>query len=72
MSILKSIVSVFILLVFSIVIGVSAQAQSQPNRSNTREVGNMLQQLERSSGRFRNSLNLALVQASIDQTRPQK
>src|SRR6185369_15028168 len=31
----------------------------------------MLQRLERSSSRFRNSLNLALVQGSIDQTRPQ-
>src|SRR6185369_6339694 len=71
MSILKSIVSVFALLAFSIVIGVSTQAQPQPNRNNTRQVGNMLQRLERSSSRFRNSLNLALVQGSIDQTRPQ-
>jgi len=71
MSILKSIVSVFILLAFSIVIGVSIQAQPQPNRNNTRQVGNMLQRLERSSSRFRNSLNLALVQGSVDQTRPQ-
>jgi hypothetical protein len=71
MSILKSIVSVFILLAFSIVIGVSIQAQPQPNRNNTRQVGNMLQRLERSSSRFRNSLNLALVQESVDQTRPQ-
>jgi hypothetical protein len=31
----------------------------------------MLQRLERSSIRFRNSLNLALVQGSVDQTRPQ-
>jgi hypothetical protein len=71
MSILKSIVSVFILLAFSIVMGVSIQAQPQPNRNNTREVGNMLQRLERSSSRFRNSLNLALVQGSVDQMRPQ-
>jgi len=71
MSILKSIVSVFILLAFSIVIGVSIQAQPQPNRNNTRQVGNMLQRLERSSSRFRNSLNLALVQRSVDQTQPQ-
>jgi len=71
MSILKSIVSVFILLAFSIVIGVSAKAQPQPNRNNTRAVGNMLQRLERSSSRFRNSLNLALVQGSVDQMRPQ-
>jgi hypothetical protein len=71
MSILKSIVSVFTLLAFSIVIGVSLQAQPQPNRNNTRQVGNMLQRLERSSSRFRNSLNLALVQVGVDQMRPQ-
>src|ERR1044072_779605 len=71
MSILKSIVSVFILLAFSIVIGVSIQAQQQTNRNNTRAVGNMVERLERSSSRFRNSLNLALVQKSVDQTRPE-
>ncbi|HEU4875419.1 MAG TPA: hypothetical protein VFT44_20090, partial [Pyrinomonadaceae bacterium] len=71
MSILKSIVSVFTLLAFSIVIGLSIQAQQQTNRNNTRQVGNMLQRLERSSGRFRNSLNVALVQRSVDQTQPQ-
>lgn len=71
MSILKSIVSVTVLLTFSIVSGLSIQAQQQTNRNNTRQVGNMLQRLERSSSRFRNSLNVALVQGSIDQTRPQ-
>src|ERR1044071_8379954 len=71
MSILKSIVSVFILLAFPIVIGVSIQAQQQPNRNNTRQCGKILQRLERSSSRFRNSLNLALVQVSVDQTQPQ-
>ena len=71
MSNLKNIVSVFILFVFSIVIGQSIQAQQQANRNNTRQVGNMLQRLERSSSRFRNSLNVALVQGSVDQTRPQ-
>ena len=71
MSILKSIVSVFIVLAFSILIGLGIQAQQQTNRNNTRQVGNVLQRLERSSGRFRNSLNVALVQGSIDQTRPQ-
>ena len=71
MSILKSIVSVFVLLAFSIAIGLSIQAQQQTNRNNTRQVGNMLQRLERSSSRFRNSLNVALVQGSVDQTRPQ-
>src|SRR5689334_25375606 len=72
MSIFKSkIVSGFILLAFSIVIAISIHAQPQPNRNNTRQVGNMLLRLERSSGRFRNSLNLALVQKSVDQTGPQ-
>ena len=71
MSILKSIVSVFILLAFSIVIAVSIQGQQQTNRNNTRAVGNMVERLERSSSRFRNSLNLALVQKSVDQTRPE-
>jgi hypothetical protein len=71
MSILKSIVSVFILLAFSIAIGLSIQAQQQTNRNNTRQVANTLQRLERSSSRFRNSLNVALVQVSVDQTRPQ-
>ena len=51
--------------------GVSIQAQQQTNRNNTRQVGIMLQRLERSSSRFRSSLNVALVQGSVDQTRPQ-
>ena len=71
MSILKSIVSVFILLAFSIAIGVSIQAQQQTSRNNARQVSNILQRLERSSSRFRNSLNVGLVQVSVDQTRPQ-
>ncbi len=71
MSILRSMVSVFILLAFSTVISLSIQAQQQTNRNNARQVSNMLQRLERSSSRFRNSLNLALVQRSVDQTQPQ-
>ena len=71
MSILKSLVSVFILLAFSIVIGLSIQAQPQTIRNNTRQVGNLLERLERSSSRFGNSLNVALVQGSVDETRPQ-
>ena len=71
MSILKSIVSVFTLLAFSIVIGLSIQAQQQTNRNNARQVSNILQRLERSSSRFRNSLNVGLVQVNVDQTRPQ-
>ena len=66
----KSIVSVFILFLFSI-IGMSAQAQRQPARVTDRQVGVILQRLERSSSRFRKSLNAALVQGRIDQTRPQ-
>ena len=54
---------------FPIIIGLGVQAQ--PNRTNTRQVGNMLQRLERSSSRFRNSLNVALVQRSVDQTQPE-
>src|SRR5687767_12543827 len=71
MSLLKSIGSVFILLAFSIAIGLSIQAQPQANRNNARHVSNILQRLERSSSRFRNSLNLGLVQVNVDQTRPQ-
>jgi hypothetical protein len=70
MTILKIITSVFILLLFPIIIGLAVQAQPQANR-NTRQVGNMLQRLERSSSKFRNSLNVALVQRSVDQTQPQ-
>ena len=70
MTITKSIASVFILLLFPIIIGLDVQAQPQPNRNNTRQVGNMLQRLERSSSRFRNSLNVSLVQRSVDQTQP--
>ena len=71
MTIIKSTTSVFILLLFPIIIGLGVQAQPQPNRNNTRQVGNMLQRLERSSSTFRNSLNVALVQRSVDQTQPQ-
>ena len=71
MTIMKSITFVFILLLFPIVIGRDVQAQPQPNRNNTRQVGNMQQRLERSSSRFRSSLNVSLVQRSVDQTKPQ-
>ena len=71
MTIKKSITFVFILFLFPIIIGLDVQAQPQLNRNNTRQVGNMLQRLERSSSRFRTSLNLALVQGSVDQTKPQ-
>ncbi len=68
---IKGATFVFILLLFPIIIGLDVRAQPQPDRNNTRQVGNMLQRLERSSSRFRNSLNVALVQRSVDQTRPQ-
>jgi len=71
MTITKSIASVFILLLFPIIIGLDVQAQPQSNRNTTRQVSNMLQRLERSSSRFRNSLNVELVQRSVDQTQPQ-
>ena len=71
MTIIKSITSVFSLLLFSIIIGVSVQAQPQPDQNSARQVSNMLQQIERSSSRFRKSLNVALVQRSVDQTQPQ-
>ena len=66
----KWIVSVVIVFAFS-VIGVCAQTQPQLYRTNDRKVTVILQRLERSSSQFRNSLNLALVQSSIDQTRPE-
>jgi len=67
----KRITSVFVLLLFPIIIGLDVQAQPQSKRNNTRQVGSMLQRLERSSSRFRNSLNVALVERSVDQTEPQ-
>jgi len=66
----RSIVTVLTLVVLSI-IGVSAQAQPRSNRVSDRQVSNVLQRLERSSNRFRASLNLALVNGRIDETRPQ-
>ena len=63
----KSIVSVLILLALSIVT-VSAQAPRRPSRSFDRQVGVILQRLERSSSRFRNSINAALVRERVDQT----
>ncbi len=68
---MKITTSVFIPFLFSGIIGLGVQVQPQPNRNNTRQVGNMLQRLEQSSSRFRNSLNVALVQRSVDQTLPQ-
>jgi hypothetical protein len=64
----KRIVSVFILLALA-VINVSVQAQRQSSRSTSRQVGAILQRLDRSSTRFSNSLNTALARQRIDQTR---
>jgi len=50
----------------------NAQAQQQQsNRLRDRQVSGTLQRLEQSTNRYRNSLNLALVNARIDETRPQ-
>src|SRR5580765_275399 len=66
----KRIMSVLILFALAI-IGVSAQAQQQSSRIGDRQVSGILQRLERSSNRFRASLNLALINGRIDETRPQ-
>lgn len=66
----RRIVSVLALIVLATV-GVSAQAQQQSNRRADRQVSGILQRLERSSNKFHNSLNLALVNGRIDETRPQ-
>lgn len=66
----KRIMSLFVLLALG-VFCVNAQAQQQANRLRDRQVSGILQRLERSSARYRNSLNLALVNGHIDETRPQ-
>lgn len=70
MKISKRIMSVFILFALAS-IGVSAQVQRQSNRIADRQVSVILQRLERNSNRFRNSLNVALLNGRIDETRPQ-
>jgi hypothetical protein len=65
---LRRTVSVFTLVVLA-TIGVSAQAQRQPYSIADRHVSVILQRLDSST--FRDSLNLALVQGHIDETRPQ-
>jgi hypothetical protein len=62
--------SMFVLFALA-AIGLSAQTQRRPNRVTDRQVGGILQQLEQSSNRFRGTLNTALIQAHIDETRPQ-
>jgi len=52
-------------------VGMSAQAQRRSNGTTDRQVSVILQRLEQSSSRFRNSLNLVLVNGRVDETRPQ-
>ena len=52
-------------------IGVTAQAQRRTATVPDRQVRNILLRLERSTNVYRNSLNLALVNQRVDQTRPQ-
>ncbi len=66
----KRIMALLILLALGVFCA-SAQAQQQSNRLRDRQVGGILQRLEQSSSKYRNSLNLALVNARIDETRPQ-
>ena len=66
----RSIISALAFVVLSIA-GVNAQAQPQSNWIADRQVSGLLQRLEKSSNRFHNSLNLALVNGGIDETRPQ-
>jgi len=64
----KIISSILILLALAVA-NMSVQAQRRSSRAADRQVGVILQQLNRSSGRFRNSLNSAVARQRIDQTR---
>lgn len=66
----KRIVSAFILFALA-VIGVSAQAQPRTSNVTYRQVSAILQRLERNSNKFHGSLNLALVNARMDEMRPE-
>jgi hypothetical protein len=66
----RRIVSALAFVVF-LTAGVNAQAQQQSNRIADHQVGSILQRLERTSNRFRISLNLALVNARMDEIRPE-
>ena len=52
-------------------VGVSAQGQRRAVPTTDRQLSGMLQRLEQSSRIFRGSLNAALINARIDETRPQ-
>src|SRR5881628_1550775 len=66
----KRIMFVFILFALG-AIGASAQTQRRPYRVSDRQVSGILQRVEQSSNRFRDSLNSALIADRIDETRPQ-
>ncbi|MGZ5480947.1 MAG: YMGG-like glycine zipper-containing protein [Pyrinomonadaceae bacterium] len=66
----KRVMSGFILFALA-VIGVTAQAQRRAAPVTDRQVSSILQRIERSTNTFRNSLNIALVNQRVDQTRPQ-
>lgn len=62
----KRVVSLFLLITLS-GIGLSANAQGQSSRVDTRQVNNILQRLVQTSDRFRESLNTAVEQSRVDQ-----
>src|ERR1041384_1933864 len=66
----KSVMFVIMLFAFGLIC-TNAQAQQESRRLRDRQVSGVLQRLEQSSNRFRNSLNVALVNGRIDETRPQ-
>ena len=65
MQISKRIVFLFLLITLS-TIALSANAQRQYSRVNTRQVSDILQRLAESSDRFRNALNTAVEQSRAD------
>ncbi len=66
----KRIMSVLTLLALA-VIGASVQAQQRTSNISNRQVSGILQRLQASSNRFHGSLNLALVNARMDEMRPE-
>ena len=81
MTIIKSITSVFILLLFPIIIGLDVQAQPQPKLTPTKidsnrsfrlsesELTQLIQQIENGGDKFRVSLTDAFFQRPYDRTR---
>ena len=66
----KRIFSVLILCALAL-IGTGVQAQPRSSRITDRQVSTILRRLENSSNRFRGSLNMALMNGQINETRPQ-